>query len=111
MDAEKPIVTEPATDEPQPPALSDEDCKVCNTLCSPCQSCGDSQEGECYKCWHCYNWDDDELEDNDEHCDALDQDHDWDNEEVRCLHDPHGDGNVADCRACWPELGVVQIVY
>jgi len=38
--------------------------------------------------------DDDDM---DEECDALDEDHDWDDEEVRCL----AKEIAMDCRACW----------
>lgn len=103
------------------PYPGDEACRTCQTMCAPCQACVDSQEGECLKCWKCWDWDDDELEEKDgkmhKHCDALDEDHDWDDDKVRCLardvgRDIYGgDGRrrrspvphntPVDCRACW----------
>lgn len=123
-----------APSPPRPPYPGDQACRTCQTMCAPCQACVDSQVGECYKCWHCWDWDDDELDDDDddmdEDCDALSQDHDWDDWEVRCLafdapEVSEGDGrrrfakqvdavggdgrrrmsplpsNIVDCRACW----------
>merc|ERR1712100_436813 len=106
MNPEESMAMETTEGELQPPALSEEDCKVCNTLCSPCQGCSDSQDGECYKCWHCFNWDDDEFEKDHEECRALSKDHDWEDQEVRCLHNPKGPGD-RDCRACWVGSGDV----
>lgn len=92
------------TDSPVTP--SPQSCQACLTTCAPCQDCLDGRDatfpfGSCEKCWQCWDWDDDELEDDDDHmdkdCDAMHKNHDWNDEEVRCLTD-----KVAlDCRACW----------
>lgn len=66
-----------------------------------------SQSGECAKCWQCWDWADDELADDhsvDNVCDALGKDHDWDDDEARCLTNdksPFPSNTPVDCRACW----------
>jgi hypothetical protein len=103
------------------------------TTCSPCRECAEGPQGSfdygsCEKCWSCWDWDDDELEDKDKDmsakCDALHEKHDWDDDEVRCLHNDSpsftrrlsgSDGRrrnspsktVADCRVCWAYMPVL----
>jgi hypothetical protein len=36
-------------------------CEACMTVCAPCKICTDQQDGACYKCWHCWDYDDNEL--------------------------------------------------
>lgn len=90
-------------------------CKVCLTMCAPCRECvdgpaGSFMYGSCDKCWHCWDWDDDELEDSDKHmdkdCDAMHKDHDWDDDEVRCLTDQV----QFDCRQCWQSFASEMLV-
>lgn len=99
-----PTTQAPTTSKPVDP----ERCHTCLTTCGPCQACTDGPEGSfifgsCEKCWHCWDMDDDELADDDDDmdkdCDALNKDHDWDDDEVRCLSK-----DQQDCRACWTEL-------
>merc|ERR1739848_380681 len=70
--------------------------------------CADSQDGDCYKCWHCWDYDDDELEDDDDEvdkdCDALHHDHDWDDDEVRCLHNDVPSPSKGDGRRRFAQL-------
>jgi hypothetical protein len=100
---------EPTTTGAPGPTLSPQHCRTCSTFCAPCKECTEGPDGSfaygsCEKCWHCWDWDDDELEDDDDDmdkdCDALHKDHNWDDDEVRCLTHDH-----EDCRACWVELG------
>jgi hypothetical protein len=109
----EPTTPEP-TSAPVQPTLAPKSCKACLTFCSPCRACTEGPDGSfayggCEKCWHCWDWDDDELEsadgDMDKDCDALHQDHDWDDDEVRCLTNDH-----EDCRACWTELGEMNVL-
>jgi len=107
--------TTPPTPSPAPhpdfPGLKA--CRPCMTTCAPCRECADGPDGSfaygsCEKCWHCWDWDDDKLEDKDEKmdkdCDALHKDHDWDDDEVRCLTNQVTKTGM-DCRACWDVLG------
>lgn len=105
----------------QPDFPGEQACRTCVTTCSPCRVCADGPDGSfyfgsCDKCWHCWDWDDDELEDQDEDmdkdCDALHKDHDWNDEEVRCLTNEETKAGI-DCRACWshmPFLGASMFV-
>jgi hypothetical protein len=101
----EPATTPTPTTGPVGPTPSLEACRSCITFCAPCKECTEGPDGSfafgsCEKCWHCWDWDDDELEDDDDDmdkdCDALHKDHDWDDDEVRCLTNDH-----QDCRACW----------
>jgi len=76
-------------------------CRACNTMCAPCRECASSKDGSCSKCWQCWDNDDDEDEDEDDECNALDHDHDWDDDEVQCLSE-----KVDDCRECWEDVPV-----
>lgn len=100
----QPDTTATTTQSPVTPSPSS--CRTCLTTCAPCRDCLDGRDatfplGSCEKCWQCWDWDDDELEDDDDHmdkeCDAMNKHHDWDDEEVRCLTDKV----AVDCRACW----------
>jgi hypothetical protein len=122
----------PTTEQPTIAPVDPDRCRTCLTFCAPCEACTAGPEGtfafgSCEKCWKCWDWDDDELEDDDDKmdkdCDALHKDHDWDDEEVRCLHNDFprrlagSDGRrrtspsvtVPDCRACWTELGEMSV--
>jgi hypothetical protein len=109
---EEPTTPEP-TIAPVHPTLAPKSCRACLTFCAPCQACAEGPDGtfmfgSCEKCWHCWDWGDDELEDEDDDmdkdCDALHKDHDWDDDEVRCLNNDH-----EDCRACWAHLGEMSV--
>jgi hypothetical protein len=45
----------------------------------------------------------------DKDCDALHKDHDWDDDDVRCLTDELTKLGM-DCRACWADLVDVLVV-
>jgi hypothetical protein len=77
--------------------------------CAVCKECTDGPNGSfaygsCEKCWHCWAVEEDELEDDDKECNALNEDHDWDDDEVQCLSTDH-----QDCRACWAQLGDAEV--
>jgi hypothetical protein len=102
--------------------------------CKKCTASQDGACYKCWRCWdHDDDEVEDDDDEMDEDCDALHPDHDLDADEVRCLHHDmpspsNGDGrrrftrlfgtsggdgrrrassssSVADCRACWAELG------
>jgi tripeptidyl-peptidase-1 len=110
----------PVPPTPMPdPSLTLEQCHACFTMCDSCRACTEGPNGtfifgSCDKCWQCYNWGKDKVDDDEKHmskhCDVMHHSHDWDSHKVRCLTDsPKSEKVTTDCRPCWDTFGNVVL--
>jgi hypothetical protein len=84
-------------------------CRACESkMCLPCRECTETKEGKtCSRCWSCHDFDflkssfNVSASQKSHKCDALNDKHKYDDDEVRCLSD-----EVQDCRVCWSMLAV-----